>query len=187
LSVNGTDICAFVAKNKVGCVTDKDKTYKSGFVSIGSSWDYVQFDNFATTSSPYTCGVGDYARLDICDVKQNNQVWTVNTADSSIRLRSDKTKCLTVSGKDPASGSPAVRVLTCNSTLTADQLWKVSDNQVINNSGQCLDLTNQKNSQCTNIEVYYCNKGTNQAWTYTESTGLINTLSAENMCLAATL
>jgi len=181
----GSEVCASVGKASVGCVTDK--TYKNGFVSIGSSWDFVQFDNFETSSKPFTCGVGDVARIDLCDLKAENQLWTVNSADSSIRLRSDKTKCLTVSGKDPVSGSGAVKVLTCNSTLTGDQIWKIDGYSIVNSNGQCLDITAQSKAQCADLEVYFCNNGANQGWKYTESSGEISTTSTQNMCLAASL
>jgi len=183
LSANDTKICPSVEGKQLTCATNSN--YKSGFASIGSTFNYVQYDNFKLHATPVTCGSGDYIKIDECDASLTNQQWMLQS-DNTIRLKSDTTKCLTVSGKDPSSGSPAVRLLPCTSPQQPDIVWKVNGNLITNANGECLDITNQDTSQCANVEVYACNGGSNQSWQYSPDSGLIKTLSAGSMCLAAT-
>jgi galactosylceramidase len=183
ISANGSNICARVAGKQLSCVTNTE--FKSGFVSIGSTWNYVQFDNFKLTAKPFTCGAGDYIKLDLCDANAANQKWTT-PADGTIRLKSDNTKCLTVFGKDPGSGQPAVRLMTCAGQKQEDITWKLTNNQIVGASGSCVDVTYQLTSQCANVETYSCNGQSNQSWKYNSESGLFQLGSAVSMCLAAT-
>jgi len=50
LTLIGNKITAFINEQQVAAVTNS--TYQAGFVAVGSSFNYVQFDNFKITPLP---------------------------------------------------------------------------------------------------------------------------------------
>eukprot|EP01097_Dermamoeba_algensis_P001574 TRINITY_DN1591_c0_g1_i1.p1 TRINITY_DN1591_c0_g1~~TRINITY_DN1591_c0_g1_i1.p1 ORF type:complete len:572 (-),score=115.32 TRINITY_DN1591_c0_g1_i1:121-1806(-) len=96
LKLKKTQIRAFINGDLVSTVTDTKFT--RGWAAIGSSWDYVQFDNFFMEDAQYcNCGnLGTGVTMSFCDSYKANQ-WDLKTdVDGTIRLRSNNSLCLGV-------------------------------------------------------------------------------------------
>jgi len=139
-----------------------------GWAAIGSSFSYVQFDNFVMNSY-VDCGSGTNVLLDSCSGDSSLQ-WTLQ-ADGTIHNK-NPTQCLDVQGKDP-NGSPNVVVSTCNNSASQQWIFTPTGTLVSKQTGYCVDLKEAAREVCTNIELYQCNGGDNQQWNYVSDYGLI--------------
>ncbi len=89
----------------------------------------------------------------------NAQQWTVESNATLQALG----KCLDVAGAGTANGA-LVQLYTCNGT--GAQTWQAQSNgELVNpNSGKCLDDTGFGGAG-TQLQIWSCSGGTNQAWT----------------------
>jgi len=179
LLANGTSITGWIdGKNLFTAI---DSTYSNGWVSVGSDWNFVQFDNFSLQAFYQDCGNGDYVKVARCNINSTNQLWAFNN-DGTISSNSTPGTCLQVNGTDPNTGKPSVRIMPCNSKLQSQQ-WTTNGSYILTAvQNMCLDITDQNKNQCAAVEVYTCNQGTNQQWTYSQ--GLIIT-QLDGLCLTA--
>jgi len=72
--------------------------------------------------------------------------------------------------------------MPCNSNLQSQQWTMVGPYIFTAVQNMCLDITDQNKNQCAAVEVYPCNEGANQQWTYSQ--GLIIT-QLDGLCLTA--
>jgi len=160
MSTNSSNICVTINKALVACIDDT--AYSNGFVSIGTGWNYAQFDNFNLLRTGAGCGTGNLVKTEECGAS-DLQHWKF-AADGTLQLL-NTSNCLQVNGTDPTSGSPSVRTLPCDNKLQS-QIWKYSGTAITSAmNGNCLDITSQNQNVCASVEVYSCNGGTNQQWT----------------------
>jgi len=176
LSANGTTICGYVNGANLGCF--QDSTYKNGFASIGTGWNYAQFDNVKLVRGGASCGAGSGVMIEECGSSPYQQ-WNF-ASDGTLQLVNTML-CLQVNGTDPSSGSPSVRTLPCNNKLQS-QIWKFSGSTIVSASNNyCLDITDQNSGVCAAVEIYSCNGGSNQQW---KLSGNYITTNLDGMCLA---
>lgn len=136
------------------------KFYKK--VSIGSGWNYAQFDNFKLNHSS-SCPKADVKAIFMatCD---GSPVQTWKFSQGKIISEANSSLCLTAATSK--SGSSVV-LLSC-SQGTDTQLWKLVGDTIVLSSypSICLDITGANASQCAPVEVWSCNGGANQQWNF---------------------
>eukprot|EP00026_Physarum_polycephalum_P003123 Phypoly_transcript_03132.p1 GENE.Phypoly_transcript_03132~~Phypoly_transcript_03132.p1 ORF type:complete len:773 (+),score=122.26 Phypoly_transcript_03132:204-2522(+) len=157
LVANGTSICATINNKLVDCI--QDYSYTHGFASIGTGWNYAQFDNFRLQRYSSGCGDGDLVKTEECG---GNAYQGWEFADDGTVQLINTSLCLEANG---TSAGASVRTLPCNNKLQS-QIWKYSGTAITSAvNGMCLDITGQSTNICAAVEIYYCNGGSNQQWT----------------------
>jgi hypothetical protein len=97
---------------------------------------------------------------------------TVKTGHITSVLNS--AKCLDDTNNSTTPGSRA-RIWDCTSLPTT---WNVNPDGTITFSGLCLEVLSQGTANGSAVDVYTCNGGSNQKWTYTNNT-LVGTQSGK--------
>eukprot|EP00049_Salpingoeca_infusionum_P027795 m.34366 g.34366 ORF g.34366 m.34366 type:complete len:777 (-) comp9761_c0_seq2:315-2645(-) len=110
-----------------------------------------------------TKGSLNYVKLyDQASAVESNQLWTLS--GTQLQLQNDTSMCVAPSG----AGVSALVVAECDAS-NANQQWKYnSDTQeIINNgNGMCMDVTAHADSNGAPLEVYACNGGDNQQFSF---------------------
>jgi hypothetical protein len=122
-------------------------------VGVGSN-RCLDVPGFSTTNG---------TQLDLWDCNGGgNQSW--NWADNKEVIVYGN-KCLTVGGTGVTAGDP-VTISDC--TVSGSQQWNLNADQTVTsvaNPSLCLDASGAGTGNGTAIDVWYCNGGSNQAWT----------------------
>jgi len=152
--------------------------FAAGWAAIGSSFDYIQFDNFkldGTITTTPACGTGTNVKTFPC---QNDvtQQWMVdpsrpNTTMSFVHQPDGALWCLNAD-----TSTNTANVAPCNG-LDPSQLWTFAPNTATyspaSNKAFCLDLTDASVSNCAPVGTWNCNYNINQNWEYVPSTGAL--------------
>lgn len=111
-----------------------------------------------------------------------NQQWTINNPDKTIRHIASGL-CLDIPACDTDSGAQ-LELYTCHvgdpneECNSQNQQWIIDGTTITTVlDGQCIDLYDFTGPV---VQVYDCNGGTNQQWTYSTTT---QTLQADNVCM----
>jgi hypothetical protein len=101
--------------------------------------------------------------------------WTViNTNIGQFSLNSNPSLCIGDTGTDPVTNSPQVGLVTCDATDKTQQ-WKSSNGAYAQvSSGNCMDIPNQNPALSISLDIWACNGGSNQQFSYDASTGFIS-------------
>ena len=114
---------------------------------------------------------------------------TPGNLGGKISLRgSSPLACVTVGrAKEPGSGTPAVQMQPCKTTLDSSQVWILDPKNAWlqlrgDTSGHCIDVDMSDH----NLEMYGCNKAviTHQQFAYDKATGAFTTL-VDNTCMTS--
>jgi len=174
LTVTDNKISAYINYQLQTTMTDNSFSY--GYAAVGSSWNYVQFDNFALVVSPLNCGTGNRAVVGPCnELASPAWIYTETTTYSTLQWATNTTQCLDIGPPDPRSGSPSAIVTQCDPENNSNQIWKFNERKIIHkNTNYCLDITGASQSPCSGVEIYPCVDGAmNQEWVLNGPSGLV--------------
>ena len=95
------------------------------------------------------------------------QQWTW-TGSGQIRLTANSTLCLGAGPrKDPSTGELALALALCSDTLHAGTFaWHPDTQEIVAQSGKCVDITAHGRRDGAVLELYACNGGSNQMFTF---------------------
>jgi len=134
------------------------------------------FDNFHLLGQQLDCGTsvasGQEVELYPCTgtTGASTQVWQINS-DGTIASKTNPSLCFNATGKDSSTGAPDIFLATCDASSSA-QKFTVSGSKITQTStGLCLDVAGQSTAPGTHIELWQCNGGGNQQWSYSSTTG----------------
>ncbi|WP_148272350.1 non-reducing end alpha-L-arabinofuranosidase family hydrolase [Micromonospora maris] len=169
------------------------RTTLSSFAALGVDVQITELDiegSGSTQANTYRAVVNDCLAVPRCN---GITVWGIRDSDS---WRSYGTPLLfdnngnkkqaytaTLDALNSATPGPTPTPTTPGPTPTPTPPPSGSANEIVGNqSGRCIDVPNASQSNGTRVQLYDCNKQTNQAWTYTANRQL---QVYGNMCLDA--
>jgi len=157
-----------------------DSTFSTGWVSIGTGWNYAEFDNFILLSSFRDCGTGSLAVVVHCSPSDKRQAWSWDKGHGWIQA-AVAGACLGVE----ADG--VVGVSQCKEGDVHQQWVWGTDYTVLNvGIGMCLGVTGDGVEECTRTDMAKCRSGLekwDQEWVYDEVEKVIRT-RVDEKCLA---
>jgi hypothetical protein len=168
--------------NNIVQVSVTDNSFSYGYAAVGSTWNYVQFDNFNLISFPLNCGSGTHVLVGPCNELPSSS-WVFSDT-LTISWKNDTTQCLDIGPLDPRSGYPSAIISKCDPG-NLNQLWKFNENKIIHlKTNYCLDITGALESPCSGVEIYPCVDGAmNEEWQLNISKGLIISMVTDS-CLS---
>jgi len=183
LQATPSQVCGFINGASVGCV-DGSK-YNDGFAAIGSSYNYVQFDDFSLNATILECAAGTNLISAYCESGNQNQLWKFN-ADGTIQSLSTSGQCISAGPLDPSSKNHTVTLAECDAS-NPEMVWYYDGFHILNPSihNGCLRLLNYDQSDCVALEVNDCSFGDySQNWWYNSETNQI-IVAANVMCITS--
>jgi len=168
-----------------------DNKFSRGWIAIGTGWNFAQFDDFSIEDASYgNCGDGNSAMMTYCDNSKYNS-WNFKD-DGTIRPTFDSSVCLDQG--PPVPESRRRDKLTDGNILELVPCRPVRDTQIFSfdrtdgtvhtQDGRCLDVFGANGGDCTYVDVYPCNDGSNQLWTHDRQTGFLKSDASQWLCLA---
>jgi len=149
-----------------------DVSGKTGWGAIGTgTWYQVLFDNFVLKGLNVACSStlksGQQVEIYPCSAGPTQQ-WVFN-ADGTISSKANPSLCFNATGKDPDTGAPDIFLSACNATSSAQKFTHTGSQITQTSTGLCVDVAKQSSAPGTHIELWTCNNGANQQWTYSSS------------------
>jgi len=188
LSVSGPSLTVTLDGSILATVVEREAQFNSGWAALGSSYDYVQYDNFqmnGTIGSLTGCGTGMNLTAARCtEIPSSFQLWTYSNTDNTIRLAHNQSLCVTA--VYIGGGLESIAYVDECSTNNSAQNWSFSNKTIsfspMSNSSQCLDLAYGYAGQCAVVGVYDCYSSLNQMWYYDSNLQQITT-PVDGYCL----